>query len=179
MNRRDPNRVERLPADLDRFLGNFFARGGWRSAITYDPHASRLCLEVRLADARLSADDRFFSLLEYYIRAQRMVLRGTSGVQLQCRIYAADGSDLTARLQSRAARYLDDNRHGAQMRRRLMVLSLRRRLFSRVIPTIVLWVAAIAFTVAVIGLPFATTVTVTLVALLLQVALVRYHALRR
>ena len=67
--------VENIPGDLDRFLGNFFSRRGWRSEIKYDPAEDRLYLDVRLANAKLSADDRFFSLVEYYARAQDNVLR--------------------------------------------------------------------------------------------------------
>ena len=35
----------------------------------------RLYLDVRIANSKLTADDRFFSLLEYYARAQDSVLR--------------------------------------------------------------------------------------------------------
>ena len=96
--------VESIPGDLDRFLGNFFSRRGWRSEIKYDPDEDRLYLDVRLANARLSGDDRFFSLVEYYARAQDSLLRQRVGLPLQCRVYSADGRDLTrdpalARLQ--------------------------------------------------------------------------------
>jgi len=77
--------VESIPADLDRFLATFFARGGWRSEIKYDPSDDRLYLEVRLESRRLSADDRFLSLVEYFARAQDAVLRQRAGLPLQCR----------------------------------------------------------------------------------------------
>ena len=79
--------VENIPGDLDRFLGNFFNRRGWRSEIKYDPAEDRLYLDVRLASAKLSADDRFFSLVEYFARAQDAVLRQRAGLPLQCRVF--------------------------------------------------------------------------------------------
>ena len=126
--------VENIPGDLDRFLGNFFNRRGWRSEIKYDPAEDRLYLDVRLASAKLSADDRFFSLVEYFARAQDTVLRQRAGLPLQCRVYTADGSDLTGTLHSRGSSYLDDNERGSGMRRRLLLLSFRRRFLARVLP---------------------------------------------
>ena len=34
--------VESIPGDLDRFLGTFFSRRGWRSEIKYDPDEFRM-----------------------------------------------------------------------------------------------------------------------------------------
>ena len=124
--------VENIPGDLDRFLGNFFSRRGWRSEIKYDPAEDRLYLDVRLANARLSADDRFFSLVEYFARAQDSVLRQHAGLPLQCRVFADDGRDLTGTLHARGSSYLDDNARGTGMRRRLLLLSFRRRFLARV-----------------------------------------------
>ena len=112
--------VENIPGDLDRFLGNFFNRRGWRSEIKYDPAEDRLYLDVRIANAKLSADDRFFSLIEYYARAQDSVLRERVGLPLQCRVYTADGTDLTGTLHSRGSSYLDEDERGSGMRRRLL-----------------------------------------------------------
>ena len=126
--------VENIPGDLDRFLGNFFNRRGWRSEIKYDPAEDRLYLDVRLANAKLSADDRFFSLVEYFARAQDAVLRQRAGLPLQCRVFTADGRDLTGTLHSRGSSYLDDNERGTGMRRRLLALSFRRRFILRVLP---------------------------------------------
>ena len=126
--------VENIPGDLDRFLGNFFNRRGWRSEIKYDPAEDRLYLDVRLENAKLSADDRFFSLVEYFARAQDNVLRQRAGMPLQCRVYSADGRDLSGTLHSRGSSYLDDNARGTGMRRRLLMLSFRRRFLVRVLP---------------------------------------------
>jgi len=109
--------VENIPGDLDRFLGNFFNRRGWRSEIKYDPAEDRLYLDVRLENAKLSADDRFFSLVEYFARAQDNVLRQRAGMPLQCRVYSADGRDLSGTLHSRGSSYLDDNARGSGMSR--------------------------------------------------------------
>ena len=131
--------VENIPGDLDRFLGNFFSRRGWRSEIKYDPAEDRLYLDVRLESAKLSADDRFFSLVEYFARAQDSVLRQRAGLPLQCRVYTADGRDLTGTLHARGSSYLDDNARGTGMRRRLLMLSFRRRFVVRVLPGALAW----------------------------------------
>ena len=111
--------VESIPADLDRFLGTFFNRRGWRSEIKFDPAEDRLYLEVRLESHKLSADDRFLSLVEYFARAQDAVLRQQAGLPLQARLYASDGSELTTALHARGSSYLDDDARGSGMRRRL------------------------------------------------------------
>jgi hypothetical protein len=170
--------VENIPGDLDRFLGNFFSRRGWRSEIKYDPAEDRLYLEVRLADARLSADDRFFSLVEYFARAQDSVLRRHSGLPLQARVFADDGRDLTGTLHARGSSYLDDNARGNGMRRRLLLLSFRRRLLARVVPGVLLWALVFALLVGVVGLRLEVVLAVAVGALVIQ-ALVMWSAAAR
>ncbi len=160
--------VEGIPADLDRFLGNFFSRRGWHSEIKYDPAENRLYLDVRLASARLSGDDRFFSLLEYFTRSQDALLRQRAGLPLQCRVFATDGSDLTGTLHSRGSSYLDDNDRGSGMRRRLLLLSFRRRFLSSVLPGALLWAFTFVFVVGVIGLRVDIALAISIGALALQ-----------
>ena len=74
-------------------------------------------------------DDRFLSLIEYFARAEDTVLRQRDGVKLQCRLYGADGGELTTTLHTRGSSYLDDNSRGSRMRRRLAWLGFRRRFF--------------------------------------------------
>jgi hypothetical protein len=171
--------VESLPADLDRFLDNFFAKKGWRSEIEYDAAAARLCLRLKVADMRLSADDRFFSLVEYYVRAQRIFLRANGGVQLQCRLTAADGTDLTPQLQSRGATHLDDAARGSQMRRRLAWLGFRRHFARRLLPGSLLWAAAISLLVLVLDIPLPVTMLLCFTAVLVQAAVIQFTAMRR
>jgi hypothetical protein len=168
--------VGRIPGDLDRFLGNFFSRRGWRSEIRYDPDEDRLYLDVRLASAKLSGDDRFFSLVEYYARAQDSVLRQRAGLPLQCRLYAADGRDLTGALHTRGASYLDDNARSSGMRRRLLLLSLRRRFVWRVLPGVLLWSLVVLLLVGVLGFSLDLVLVVALGALALQAVLIRVTA---
>ena len=91
----DERLLKTLPEDLDRFLGTFFTKKGWSSQISYDPEERRLLLELRLADGGLSTDDRFCSLVEYFVRTQRNVVRQSTGDALHFRLYGADGADLT------------------------------------------------------------------------------------
>lgn len=160
--------VESIPADLDSFLANFFSRRGWRSEIKYDPAADRLYLDVRLASTGLSADDRFFSLVESFARSQDSVLRQRAGLPLQCRVFATDGSDLTGKLHARGSSYLDDDHRSTGMRRRLLLLSLRRRLLVRVVPGVLLWALAFAFVVDVLGVRLDIALAISLGALALQ-----------
>lgn len=160
--------VENLPADLDRFLGAFFDSRGWRSEIKYDPLGNRLYLEITLASARLSEDDRFLSAVEYFARAQDRLLRQVSDLPLQCRLYAPDGAELTNVLHHRGSSYLDDNARGSKMRRRLAWLGFRRRFVRRVLPGALLWAAALVVVVAVIGVPLGTAIAVACGALLVQ-----------
>ena len=170
--------VEHIPMDLDRFLANFFDRRGWRTEIKYDPAENRLYLDVRLATTKLSSDDRFLSLVEYFARAQDAMLRQDTGVKLQCRLYDAEGGELTATLHTRGSSYLDDNRRSTGMRRRLAWLSFRRRFLVRTIPGIVLWTAAFVLIVGVLGVSMDVALIVSFAALLLQQA-VLYVLARR
>ncbi len=160
--------VEHIPADLDRFLGNFFDRRGWTTEIKFDPDEDRLFLHVKLGTGRLSEDDRFFSLVEYFVRAQAALLRRASGLTLQCRLFAADGTDLTGRLHDRGGVYLDDGSRGPVMRRKLAWLGFRRRLVRTLVPTTLLWALAFAVVVGVIGLSFSTAMWIAVVALVVQ-----------
>lgn len=171
--------VERIPVDLDRFLGNFFSRRGWSTEIKFDPGRNLLYLVVHLGDGRLSDDDRFFSLVEYFARTQGAVLRESRGPRLQLQLYNVDGSDLTTLLHSRGAAYLDDGERGSFMRRRLTWLSLRRRMAYRVLPGALLWALALAFVVRVVGLPLETTLLLSIAAVLLQVTLLWLGGVRR
>jgi len=170
--------VESIPGDLDRFLGNFFSRRGWRSEIKYDPDEDRLYLDVRLASAKLSVDDRFFSLVEYFARAQDAILRQRVGLPLQCRVFASDGSDLTGTLHSRGSSFLDDNTRGSGMRRRLLFLSFRRRFIWSVLPGALLWALAFAFLVGYLGLSFDLVLLVAFSALGVQALLIWMTARR-
>ena len=165
--------------DLDRFLGNFFSRRGWRSEIKYDPDEDRLYLDVQLASTRLSGDDRFFSLVEYYARAQDSVLRQRVGLPLQCRVYSADGRDLTGTLHSRGSSYLDDNDRGSGMRRRLLILSFRRRFIWRVLPSALLWALVFVLLVGFLGLSIDLVLIVAFGALAVQALLIWFTAGRR
>jgi hypothetical protein len=171
--------VENIPADLDRFLGNFFSRRGWHSEIKYDPAEDRLYLDVRLASAKLSGDDRFFSLLEYFARSQDSVLRERAGLPLQCRVFASDGSDLSGTLHSRGSSYLDDNARGTGMRRRLLMLSFRRRFLASVVPGALLWAFAFVFVVGVLGLRLDIALAISIGALAIQWLVLSLAAGRR
>jgi hypothetical protein len=170
--------VENIPGDLDRFLGNFFSRRGWRSEIKYDPAEDRLYLDVRIESAKLSADDRFFSLVEYFTRAQDAVLRQRAGLPLQCRVYTADGRDLSGTLHARGSSYLDEDARGSGMRRRLLMLSFRRRFLFRVLPGALLWAAVFSLLVGVVGLDLRVVLVISLAALAVQ-GLVLWTAARR
>jgi hypothetical protein len=171
--------VEHIPADLDRFLGTFFDRRGWSSAIKYDPRENRLYLEVRLASRKLSHDDRFLSLVEYFARAQDAVLRQNAGLPLKCRLYDNDGSELTALLHARGSSYLDDNRRGSGMRRRLAWLGFRRRFVARVLPGALLWAAALVFVVGVVGVPLGVAFAIAFAALGVQAVVMWFTATPR
>jgi len=164
----EPQDVETISADLDRFLGTFFNKRGWRSSILYDVAENRLYLDITLASGKLSQDDRFFSLVEYFARAQDTVLRRRSGLPLQCRLYATDGSELTTRLHTRGSSYLDDSARGAGMRRRLAWLGMRRRLVRNVLPGALLWAVALVFVVSVLGIPMGWALVMALGALAAQ-----------
>jgi hypothetical protein len=171
--------VESIPGDLDRFLGNFFSRRGWRSEIVYDPDEDRLYLDVRVVSPRLSGDDRFFSLVEYFARAQNSVLRQRVGLPLECRVFADDGRDLTGTLHSRGSSYLDDNARGSGMRRRLLFLSFRRRLIWRVLPGALLWAFVFAFLVGALNMPLDLVLILAIGALAVQALVLWSSAGRR
>ena len=82
----DERFLKTLPEDLDRFLGNFFTKKSWSTQISYDPQERRLFLELRLANGGLSTDDRFCSLVEYFVRAQRDLVRRSTGDALHFRL---------------------------------------------------------------------------------------------
>jgi len=174
----DERFLNTLPGDLDRFLGTFFAKKSWSTQISYDPQDRRLLLELRLADSGLSADDRFCSLVEYFVRAERDLVRRRTGDALYFRLYSADGADLTTQLQARGAPYLDDNEHGAQMRRQLAWLGFRRRFWKHLLPGIALWTVTIALLVGVLHLTMITAMLLCLLAVLVQ-GFVLYLARRR
>jgi hypothetical protein len=127
---------------------------------------------------RLTADDRFFSLVEYFARAQDSLLRQRVGLPLRCRVFAADGRDLTGTLHARGSSYLDDGDRGSGMRRKLLILSLRRRFVWRVLPGALLWACVFAFLVGVVGLSFDLVIVIALCALGVQ-ALVLWSASAR
>jgi hypothetical protein len=171
--------VERLPADLDRFLGDFFDRRDWQAEIKFDPAQNLLFLDVRLETGRLSDDDRFFLLVEHFARVQRAVLRTAGGLSFRCRLFAADGADLTTLLHQRGSACLDDQERGSAMRRRLAWLGFRRRLLRTVAPMAALWACAVALVTVVIGLSLPETLLLALGGLGLQALLASAPAPQR
>lgn len=171
--------VESIPGDLDRFLGNFFSRRGWRSEIKYDPDADRLYLDVRVVSPKLSGDDRFYSLIEYWARAEDSLLRRRAGLPLECRVFAADGRDLTGTLHRRGSPYLDDTTRGDGMRRKLLLLSFRRRFLGRVLPGSMLWALVFTVLVGLVGLPLDLVLLVAIGALAVQALVLWGTAPRR
>jgi hypothetical protein len=169
--------VEHMPRDLDRFLHDFFRRG-WRSEIKFDPGEDLLYLVIHLADQRLSSDDRFLTLVDYFVRARSDALRRSRGPRLLCRLIGGDGQDLTPRLAGRGARLLEDVDHTSTMHQRLTFLGLRRRLARRVIPDALLWAAAFVFVVVVVGLPLGMALGLGIAAVLTQVLVVTLIARR-
>jgi len=133
---------------------------------------------VRIESAKLSADDRFFSLVEYFTRAQDAVLRQRAGLPLQCRVYTADGRDLSGTLHARGSSYLDEDARGTGMRRRLLMLSFRRRFLFRVLPGALLWAAVFTLLVGVLGLDLGVVLAISLAALAVQ-GLVLWTTARR
>ncbi len=121
---------------------------------------------------------RFLSLIEYFTRAHDAVLRQRSGLPLQSRLYATDGSELTTMLHSRGSSYLDDNARGTGMRRRLAWLGFRRRFVARILPGAVMWAVALVFVVGSIGLDLRIAIAIGLGALAVQ-ALVLTSTSRR
>ncbi len=169
--------VERMPNDLDRFLRDFFRRG-WRSEIKFDPVQNLLYLVVHLVDPRLSSDDRFLTLVDYFVRSRADALHQSRGPRLLCRLIGTDGQDLTPRLGARGARLLEDTRHESEMHQRLTFLGVRRRLLRRVVPDALLWTAAFVFVVVVVGLPLDMAVGLGIAAVLTQILVVTLIARR-
>ena len=169
--------VEHLPNDLDRFLKDFFRRG-WSSEIKFDPGENLLYLVVHLADQRLSSDDRFLTLVDYFVRARSDALHRSRGPRLLCRLIGDDGRDLTARLAGRGARLSEAVDHTSTMHQRLTFLGLRRRLTRRILPDALLWAAAFVFVVVVVGLPLGMALGLGVAAVLTQVLVVTLIARR-
>ena len=163
--------VERLPGDLDRFLRDFFPRKRWQSRVQYDHRARQFFLDVTLRDSGLAGDDRFLSLLAFYGRGQRTFMQESLGLELQCRLFSDEGTDITSRLRSVESSYLDDDRRGSLMGRRLAWLGFRRRVVRDFLPRTLLWAAVIAGLVLVLGLSISTAVLLCMIALIVQAVL--------
>jgi hypothetical protein len=166
----DPQYVEGMPADFDRFVGGFFPRKAWSCHVKYDHRDARLFLEVTLADARLSGDDRFLTLIAFYARSQRLFLRENAGIELQCRLLNQQGADLTDGVRG-AESHLDDEQTGPSLGRRLAWLGFRRRFVRSFLPRTVLWAGVIAVLTYAVGFSLTLSVGLCLIATLLQAVL--------
>jgi hypothetical protein len=175
---RDHNSIESIPRELDRYLDGFYARKCWRASLGYEPHAGRWLLEIRLTDATLRNDDRFFSLLEHFVRTQRHLVRQTSGDIFLCSLLDADGRDMTARQHSRGSSFLDDAEKAPAMRRRLTILGVRRRFWTALLPGAFLWAAAFALMLGVFHFTVQLALLITMAALALQLLVVRVASSR-
>jgi len=174
MSELSPHYVEALPSDFERFIGGFFSHRGWHVEAKYDHHEGRLFLEVKLRNGKLSSDDRFLSLIAFYIRSQRLLLRQNGEhTDLQCRLLDADGHDLSSRLQGAEA-YLDDAQRGNFLGRQLAWLSLRRRFVHSFLPKTLLWAGVIATLMVVMGFSLTLAVLLCLAATLVQSLLVGF-----
>jgi hypothetical protein len=160
--------VEGLPGDLDRFLRDFFPRKRWQSRVQYDHRARQFFLDVTVRDSGLAGDDRFLSLIAFYGRGQRTFMQESLGLELQCRLFSDQGDDITARLRTVESSYLDDDRHGSLMGRRLAWLGFRRRLVRDALPKTLLWAVVLVGLVLVLGLSMTTAVLLCIVALVVQ-----------
>lgn len=161
--------LEGIAAELDSFLGAFFNRTGWRSEVKFDPATDRLYLVVRLANDRLSTDDRFLALVEHFTRLRGGHLRQSTGLRLESRLFSVEGSEITSALRSRGAHHLDDDARAVRMRRRLGWLGLQQHLVRRVLPGALLWATALVLVVAVIGLPMNLALILAVVAVTVQI----------
>ncbi len=94
-------------------------------------------------------------------------------------MFADDGRDLTGTLHSRGSSYLDDNARGNGMRRRLLLLSFRRRFLARVVPGALLWALVFALLVGVADLRFDVVLGVAIGALVIQAVVLWSTAARR
>lgn len=171
--------LEGIAAELDRFLGAFYDSRGWRSEIKFDPAADMLYLVVRLADGRLSTDDRFLALVEHFTRQRGGRVRQGTGLRLEPRVYSSEGSEITAALHSRGGHHLDDDARAVRMRRRLVWLGLRRRLVRHILPGSLLWAGAMIFVVVVVGLPANLALLLAATAVTLQIVVDQLLRARR
>lgn len=170
--------IESIPRELDRYLDGFYARKCWRASLGYEPHSGRWQLEVRLTDASLHNDDRFFSLLEHFVRTQRHLVRQTSGDTFVYSLIDAQGRDMTARQHSRGSGFLDDAEKASTMRRRLTWLGFRRRFWTGLLPGAFLWAAAFALMLGVFHFGVELALLITIGALALQLFVVRLASSR-
>lgn len=166
----DPQYVEEMPADFDRFVGGFFPRKAWTCRVRYDHRETRLFLEVTLADPRLSGDDRFLTLLAFYTRSQRLFLRENAGIELQCRLLTAQGNDLTDGVRGAECR-LDDEKTAPVLGRRLAWLGFRRKFVRSFLPRTLLWAGVIAVLSYGVGFSLTLSVGLCIVATLVQAVL--------
>jgi hypothetical protein len=163
--------VEGLPHDLDRFLRDFFPRQRWQSRVQYDHRARRFFLDVIVRDSGLAGDDRFLSLIAFYGRGQRTLMQQNLGLELQCRLFSDEGTDLTPRLRTAETSYLDNGARNSAMGRKLAWLSFRRRVLRDFAPRTLLWGAAMAALVLVFGFSVSTALLLCIVALVVQALL--------
>lgn len=168
MSELNPQYVESMPSDFERFVGGFFPHRGWRAEVKYDHREGRLFLEIRLDDLKLSSDDRFLSLVAFYARSQRLFLRRNGGeIDLQCRLLSNEGADLTSRLHG-AETSLDDTDRAGALGRQLAWLSFRRRLLRVFVPKTLMWAAIIAALMIALGFSLSLAVLLCLIAALTQ-----------
>jgi len=166
----DPQYVEEMPADFDRFVGGFFPRKAWTCRVKYDHRETRLFLEVTLADSRLSADDRFLTLLAFYARNQRLFLRRNAGIELQCRLLTEQGTDLSDGVRGAESR-LDDETTAPALGRRLAWLGFRRKFVRSFLPRTLLWAGVIAVLTYGLGFSLTLSIGLCLIATLVQAVL--------
>jgi hypothetical protein len=166
----DPQYVEEMPADFDRFVGGFFPRKAWTCRVKYDHRDTRLFLEVTLADSRLSADDRFLTLIAFYARSQRLFLRQNAGIELQCRLLSEEGTDLSDGVRG-AEGLLDDETTAPALGRRLAWLGFRHRFVRSFLPRTLLWAGVIAVLTYGIGFSLTLSIGLCLIATLIQTVL--------
>jgi hypothetical protein len=171
--------VEGLPGELDRFLADFFPRKRWQARVQYDHRAREFFLDITLRDGALAGDDRFLSLLAFYGRGQSRLLREKAGLELHCRLYAADGADLTPQLRTAESTYLDGTERGSLMGRQLAWLGFRHRLVRQFLPRSLLWAAAITLLVLGLNLSFTAAVVLCMVAITVQMVLISVTSRRR
>lgn len=166
----DPQYVEEMPADFDRFVGGFFPRKAWTCRVKYDHREARLFLEVTLADARLSDDDRFLTLIAFYTRSQRRFLRRNAGIELHCKLVNTQGVDLSDGVRGAEGR-LDDEKAAHALGRRLAWLGFRRKFVRSFLPRTLLWAGVIAALTFGLGFSLGLSVTLCLIASLTQAVL--------